>query len=385
MSLFGFRVAPGVRLTVSQRGLRAGIGPRIGRLHVGSGRPGISTGRGSATFYTSLGGSSQRRDRGRRATGHTRGLSASATKRQRAQHIQAVIEGIATMHLAEFPAATAPDLGPVPPEPLEPHRERRRAEAKAQVPFWRFGQRRQALAEAERLAGEDQQRAQQERDRAHREAQAEAAAAWARLVDNDPDTVADTLDAAFEDNDAPAVCVAVDEATVDLVVAVPSVDALPERAPGVTDAGNLSLRKMNKTDRHALHAAVVYGHLLLTAKEAFAVAPNIDEVRTFVVRDAPDDVYGNPRVEPVVAAAIRRDALDGVRWSDHDAETIVSEVAHEHLVDRKGRAREVTVLELADQPELAAVLDGIALDDIGRDDINMEAAALDASDHDIEA
>ncbi|MDZ7674338.1 MAG: hypothetical protein U5K30_04630 [Acidimicrobiales bacterium] len=364
MSLFGFRVAPGLRLTVSQRGLRAGIGPRIARLHVGSGRPGVSTGKGSAVFYTSLGGSKQRRGSGRAATGHTRALSAPASKRQRAEQIQAAITGIASMHTADFPPATAPDLGPAPPEPLEPHLERRRAEAKSQVPFWRFGQRRAALTEAERLATDDQQRAQQERAETHRRAQAEADEAWARLLDNDRDVVADTLDAAFDDNDAPAVCVAVDDRTVDVVLAVPSIEALPERTPGVTDAGNLSLRKMNKTDRNALHAAVVYGHLLLTVKETFAIAPNIDEVRAFVVRDAPDDVYGTPRVEPVVAAAIRRDALAGVQWDAHHAETIVTEIAHEHLVDRKGRARDVVELELDDEPELAAALDTLDLTDL---------------------
>src|SRR5689334_1754194 len=60
---FGIRVAPGVRISASSRGVRAGIGPRAARVHVGSGRTGFSTGVGPVTYYTS--GSSRRRARGR--------------------------------------------------------------------------------------------------------------------------------------------------------------------------------------------------------------------------------------------------------------------------------------------------------------------------------
>ena len=40
---FGLRIMPGVRLSASPRGLRMGLGPRAARIHVGSGRPTIST------------------------------------------------------------------------------------------------------------------------------------------------------------------------------------------------------------------------------------------------------------------------------------------------------------------------------------------------------
>jgi hypothetical protein len=41
---------------VSSRGVRVRVGPRIARVHVGTGRPGISTGIGPFTAYQSLGG-----------------------------------------------------------------------------------------------------------------------------------------------------------------------------------------------------------------------------------------------------------------------------------------------------------------------------------------
>jgi hypothetical protein len=44
---------PGIRIRWSRRGVRVGIGPRFARVHVGSGRPGISTGAGPVTLYRS--------------------------------------------------------------------------------------------------------------------------------------------------------------------------------------------------------------------------------------------------------------------------------------------------------------------------------------------
>jgi hypothetical protein len=41
----------------------------------------------------------------------------------------------------------------------------------------------------------------------------------------------------------------------------------------------LTLRKLSKTDRAALYTTLVLGHLLVTLREAFAVAPGIAAVR----------------------------------------------------------------------------------------------------------
>jgi len=40
---------------ITRRGVRVRVGPRIARLHIGAGRPGISTGAGPFTVYKSLG------------------------------------------------------------------------------------------------------------------------------------------------------------------------------------------------------------------------------------------------------------------------------------------------------------------------------------------
>ena len=50
-----FKIAPGVRVSASSRGLRTHLGPRVARVHVGGGRTGVSTGGGPFTAYESLG------------------------------------------------------------------------------------------------------------------------------------------------------------------------------------------------------------------------------------------------------------------------------------------------------------------------------------------
>ena len=44
---FSVKIAPGVRVRASSRGVRTSIGPRVARVHVGAGRTGISTGAGT--------------------------------------------------------------------------------------------------------------------------------------------------------------------------------------------------------------------------------------------------------------------------------------------------------------------------------------------------
>ena len=59
MNPMGFRIklAPGVRIRISSRGVRTSVGPRIGRVHVGGGRAGMSTGVGPFSAYSSFRGS----------------------------------------------------------------------------------------------------------------------------------------------------------------------------------------------------------------------------------------------------------------------------------------------------------------------------------------
>ena len=48
------RLAPGLKVRVTRRGVRWGIGPRAARLHAGAGGKGVSTGAGWWTWYKPL-------------------------------------------------------------------------------------------------------------------------------------------------------------------------------------------------------------------------------------------------------------------------------------------------------------------------------------------
>jgi hypothetical protein len=116
---FSFKVAPGVRIRASSRGVRTSIGPRIARVHVGGGRTGISTGAGPVSFYTSLSGGSRRRSSGSGARSRTVAASqravAQAAKQQAAEQLQAALHEILNLHRQGFATSTAPQAPPPPP------------------------------------------------------------------------------------------------------------------------------------------------------------------------------------------------------------------------------------------------------------------------------
>ena len=48
------RLMPGVKVRLTRRGARWGIGPRAARAHFGAGGPGVSAGAGPFTWYRGL-------------------------------------------------------------------------------------------------------------------------------------------------------------------------------------------------------------------------------------------------------------------------------------------------------------------------------------------
>jgi hypothetical protein len=164
------------------------------------------------------------------------------------------------------------------------------------------------------------------------------------------------LEEAFEDNEAPAAAVGVDGAEVALVVLVPGPDAIPERLPGVTEAGNLSLRKTPKKAQAGFYAQMVAGHVLVTIREAFVVAPNLAAARAVAMRTPGHDAYGRARVECLLATRVTRTSLEGVRWNDTDAGTVLNDTNSELLINQKGQAKEIQPLDLTAEPELIELL-----------------------------
>src|SRR6476646_9925513 len=96
---FSVKLAPGVRVRASSRGVRTSLGPRAARVHVGGGRTGFSTGVGPVTYYTSGGSQRRRSSSGPRAGTATanRQLAAAARAAEKQDHAQALNDALGSI------------------------------------------------------------------------------------------------------------------------------------------------------------------------------------------------------------------------------------------------------------------------------------------------
>ncbi|SNT49914.1 hypothetical protein SAMN05421812_107261 [Asanoa hainanensis] len=283
-----------------------------------------------------------------------------------AQQLADAFLRILNLHRVDFPNAQRP----IAPEPNPPDRaaiyrhyeqhtlagvgvfkRAERASAKQQAAAWTEAEAARQWA----VLKSQQAHWQQELDRQ-----------WQALVSNDPDSVLRTLAEAFEDNEAASAAVGVDADEVSLVVLVPPASqAIPEQMPGRTAAGNLSMKKITQTDKADFFKQFVCGQVLVTLREAFAVAPGLRAARVIVLRNDGHDPYGRPNMPCLLAVSVTRRALEGVRWHDADAIDILNAAAHETLMAQKGRSKELSPLDLTDEPDIAALIASVDLEELG--------------------
>lgn len=352
---FSVRVAPGLRLSASTRGVRAHVGPRSARLHVGGGGTGVSTGAGPVTFYQSVGGGSGRRPH---QTGASSSQIAAAAKLEQAKLILGRLQAIEHLPRQEFAAPTKAlaALPPLPPfERLLKDAERRELNG---IGFFARGQRKGARARA-RVLAEEHARVLLAEAHSEREATQELVdAEWRAFLDNDEHLVVAALQRAFADNDAPAAALGVSGDELSLAVMVPSLDETPDRMPSTTAAGNLSLRKMSKSNRNGVYLSLLAGHVVLSVKEALAAAPGLESVRVIALR-ADVDHNGLERVVPLMGTRLTRSAMAGVQWEDARAWDVIRQIGSETLVKLKGSSSELVPLDLSMQPQLSALISSI--------------------------
>jgi hypothetical protein len=144
--------------------------------------------------------------------------------------------------------------------------------------------------------------------------------------------------------------------------------AIPEQMPGRTAAGNLSLKKITQAAKSDYFKQFVCGQILVTLREAFAVAPGLNSARVIALRNDGRDPYGRPNMPCLVAVSITRRALQGVRWHEADAIDILNAATHDQLLLQKGRSKELSPLDLTNEPEIAALINAVDLDDLNSDD-----------------
>jgi hypothetical protein len=354
------------------------VGPRAARVHFGGGHTGFSTGAGSVGFYTSLGG-------GRSAEG-LRGGSSSAASYQRQlvaqQRPSALAEKaeqarvlaneflrIINLHRVQFVPASAP----VVPASVQPDRaaiyKHYEQGALAGLSVFNRRGRKEARQRASVWAEGEVQRQWVEASRNQAQAQAYFDERWRQLCDNVPDVVIETLEEAFEDNEVPSAAVGVDGGEVALVVLVPDVDmAVPERMPTTTQAGNLSLKKLTQRDREDYYKLYVCGQVLVTVREAFAVAPGLRSARVAVLRSGGYDADRQPTISCILAAKLDRAAFDEVQWETADAAQVLNDASTDLIHNPRGRSRGLSPIDLAGEAELAQLIEAVDLDELTASD-----------------
>ena len=359
--LFSVRLAPGLRISATSRGLRAHAGPRGARVHVGAGRPGVSTGAGPFTWYQSMSGGPSRGRGGAYYPGPTRGQIAAAAKEEQAALIRRSLDAIANQHRQTFPVAVKPlaVAAPLPPYPeLLSAYERRELEG---VGWFDLARRRAAKARARSMADAYAEHLMSQADIDRARAAEEIDEAWRRLLDNDPDELMAALRSAFEDNEAPVAPVGFDGDEVHLVVLVPTDEAIPEREPAVTAAGNLSMRKMNKSATSGWYRTLVAGHVLVSAKESLAIAPGLQAARVIAVQDDRPGSRGEGPPRPVLAVRLTRTAVDSANWAETPAWDLLTEAsAGSSLVNLARTTGALKPLDLSGQPDIAEVVAAFA-------------------------
>lgn len=273
------------------------------------------------------------------------------------------IGAILDLHRATFPEATAPVATPPQLPTYEQVLARTTRAATAGIGWFHRRARAEATQRATAAAQAEFAGLQTDAKQRYAEEQQRLAEWWKQLLANEPHHVMWAIQHAFEDNEAAAAPTGVHDATASLVVHVPGVEVLPDRIPGTTAAGNLSLRQTTKSQRADLYKLVVCGYALVTVKEAFAVAPGITEVAIIAVRQGPVDAYGVRLPEVVAALRFQRQALDGIQWDTADAVQIVNDAATERILEQLGAAGELTPLDLDAHPDVKAALDAVDLEE----------------------
>lgn len=391
---FGIRLAPGVRVGVSSRGVRTSLGPRIATVHMGGGGLGFSTGMGPVSYGTSLtsGGSGRRYSGG---GGGTRGGSYSSyyggygtsgrtdyEKAVEAEEIIATIKRWTEAHKTGFPTVVQPEapLGPVTSESSLYSVYVK--EELAGISIFKRALRAEAKARATSRSQEERARLLAEAKAAQAKQQAELDIEWNKLVGNDPDTLMTVVTEAFGDNDAKASIVQVVGSKMDLLMLAPGTDVLPERMAGVSPTGKLSVKKMTAAQRNEIYYDIIPSQIVATVKEAFSVAPGIDEVNIVAVRLGPKGIKG---LECIGFGTILRTDLVAMGKAATASEALYGHT--KYFLANFDAKLAVQPLDLSDHPEVKAFLEqihsSVQADEIHDNDV-VSALAADQTDRDLE-
>ncbi|MGQ0668717.1 MAG: hypothetical protein ACT4PO_03420 [Actinomycetota bacterium] len=162
---------------------------------------------------------------------------------------------------------------------------------------------------------------------------------WKLLLENDRHTVLESLEAAFADNQAPAAPINCEDGRATVVLLMEGEDLVPERVPSLTPTGRPTTRKLSQTDRNKFYLSWVFSNILVTVKEAFAVAPGLVAVTVVALRQETNP-FGETDMSAIYTGTFARGRfaqLDFSRDEVLDAPLYAEEVR----LDTKGRTMAV--------------------------------------------
>jgi len=349
-----FKIAPGVRVSASSRGVRTSIGNNSARVSFGSG-PSYASAKvagvrvsqrgSSAGLKKSPGGSKRPSVEGQRPP-----TVAELERTQRRSALEDEIEeltrienALVTQHHEHYePAARimvpAPQVTDV--ETLSAARE---VEALQGISIFRRSARKLARAEATKAALIEAQRIDSSNQALHLERQAESDKAWELLRAHDPEAVRGAFEVAFRGGATRATCVEAgsegSKPYANVILVVGSVTDIPEKKPAVTPAGKPTTKKRTKTERNALHVEALGSTVLSVVRRSFAVVPTLETLRIAVLRHDRSDVVGEDMAAIYFARFERNDA-NRIQWMQvRSDEALV--VAGDAQLERRGAVREV--------------------------------------------
>lgn len=364
----GIRVAPGVALGVSSRGVRASLGPRAARVGVGGGGPlTLGTGLGPVSVSTSI-------KKGRKAAGPARSSSPSAVGKT----ANAVEGALALVETLDFLGRAFAAANTVRKESNQSREREDRQERERLAKQLENEQLRKQLtslhcvefAPAQRTVLEIPQptgalRLFKRRDKTELaqidSAQTALDALWEALLHHDTHTVIQAINEAFADNHSPSTCIdAGIDNEVSYVTALINFPARSEILPIVHDMADhltpqSTMKSITKVQVQAdtFYRTAIASTILATANEALAVSPSTE--RVWVVVISPENNRWKRRklaLGMYYLGAFDRKSLEGV--SDKDPIVIAENAIGVRLPsDRIGGAHS---LDLKREPELAELL-----------------------------
>lgn len=257
-----------------------------------------------------------------------------------ARSLQARFEAITELH-RQTPPQASKQTASTPPTPDERAvRAAFRAAALSSIGRFDRTRRAQAKAAADNLTNQWLLQARHHNEQLRAQHQAILDEQWRRLLTNDPAAVLPALEHVFAGK-APRVAVAGLAGTeVSLAIAAPPLSKVPDRKPAVTDAGNLSLKRLTKTETNAWYRLLLAGHIVLTAKRAFAAAPGLATAHIAVLDP---DTSG-----ALIAATVRREAL--AHAQQKRADKLLDSAADRTLLRTTGSAQTLVPFALSAVP-----------------------------------